>query len=65
MKKIKVGSLISIYIHFIFVSSKSKRLTTRKELVKYIITAPYEFLSFRKVLLKPLNRNLIVENIEA
>lgn len=30
MKKIKVGSLISINIHFIFVSSKLKRLTARK-----------------------------------
>lgn len=53
MKKIKVGSLISIYIHFIFVSSKLRRLTARIEFVKYIITTPYEFLSFRKVLLKP------------
>lgn len=53
MKIIKVGSLISIYIHSIFVSSKLRRLTARIELVKYIITTPYEFLSFRKVLLKP------------
>lgn len=48
------GSLISIYIHSVFEGSKSRRLTARKESVKYImISPPYEFLSFRKIELKP------------
>lgn len=53
-KMLKVGLQISIQMHSVLGGSKSERLIAFNESDTYIITPPpKQFLSFRKIVLKP------------